>query len=114
MTDSGEEGEDVKTPLVRLESVTSKRVKSSKADEGLGEDSWEPGERNDDVGDLKDLIIATKAVDWGSKLTFPQNRPENGVGVLRSSPASRILNGGMCDRPRDFNAFPDSSWLVLQ
>jgi hypothetical protein len=61
MADRGEDGDDVKTPLVRLESATSKSVKSSKADEGRGDDSWELGERKDDGGDLNvGLTIATQ------------------------------------------------------
>jgi hypothetical protein len=45
MADRGDDGEEAKTPLVRLESVTSNRVKSSNAEEGLGDDSRESGER---------------------------------------------------------------------
>lgn len=39
MADRGEDADEAKTPLVRLESVTSNRVKSSKADDGLDDNS---------------------------------------------------------------------------
>lgn len=60
MADRGEDADEAKTPLVRLESVTSKSVKSSKADEGLDNDSWGFRARYSDGGGCLDseLIIA--------------------------------------------------------
>lgn len=61
MADRGDDGEEAKTPLVRLESVTSNRVKSSNAEDGLGDDSRESGQRySEDGGGLEvDITIAT-------------------------------------------------------
>lgn len=57
MTDRGEDGEEANTPLLRLESGTSNNVKSSNADEGLGEGSWVSGLRNNCGDDCLELGI---------------------------------------------------------
>jgi len=45
MVDRSEDADEAKKPLAGLESVTSKRVKSSKADEGLDDNSGGFAER---------------------------------------------------------------------
>lgn len=61
MADRGLEGVEAKRPLEGLESGTSKRVKSSKAEEGRVGGSWigncKQGERNGDGGVLWDFDL---------------------------------------------------------
>ena len=61
MADRGEDDDEAKLPLFRLESGTSKSVKSSKADEGLdeglGDGSRDSGLRNNCGDDCLELEI---------------------------------------------------------
>jgi hypothetical protein len=52
MVDRSEDADEAKKPLAGLESVTSNRVKSSKADEGLDDNSGGFAERYSDGGDF--------------------------------------------------------------